>query len=75
MFFLCQLFRKEFEKYYVILTGKDPMKEMMKGSVASESLWSFSKMQSYFCYCKQFNPKIGSAASRYVWLIFFKVCK
>ena len=47
-----------------ILKNEDPMKEMMKGSAASESLWSFSKMQSYFCYCKQFNPKIGSAASR-----------
>jgi hypothetical protein len=34
---------------------------------SSSSLFSFSKLQSYFCYCKQFKPKMGEAASRLIF--------
>lgn len=34
---------------------------------SSSSLFSFSKLQSYFCYCKQFKPKMGETASRLIF--------
>jgi capsule polysaccharide export protein KpsC/LpsZ len=41
------------------------MKEMAaKKSTATDVVFSFGKMQAYFCYCKQFNPKMTEAASR-----------